>query len=93
MGALSSKRSKRLTALRGSTSSCARALGMHPSRAAVAELFWHFSNKSPDGWFGHVLGLRLPRFGGTLDIRHVRAQSSEIASTVPAWLCGQVRKE
>jgi len=60
-----------------------------PSRAAVAELFWHFSNKSPDGWFGHLLGLRLPRFGGHLDIRQVDAASSEIASTVPAWLCGQ----
>lgn len=60
---------------------------MGPSRAAISELFWHFSSKSRDGWFGHLLGLRLPRFGGRLDIRDVGPESSEIAATVPPWLC------
>jgi len=56
-------------------------------RRRVAQAFWHFSNKSPHGWFGHHLGLTLPQLGGKVDIRHVDKERSVVACTVPKWLC------
>jgi hypothetical protein len=57
-------------------------------RRRTAEAFWGFSARSPHGWYGPQLGLRLPQDGGRLDIRAIDGTSSRVALPVESWLCG-----
>jgi hypothetical protein len=58
--------------------------------AALALQFWKFALRSRSGQFGTLLNLRPVQLGGSLEIRSITPDRSQVAVQVPQWCCSPV---
>jgi hypothetical protein len=57
------------------------------SGATLALQFWKFALRSRSGQFGTLLNLHPVQLGGSLEIRSITPDSSQVAVQVPQWCC------